>query len=80
MASDAEMWDKARRDLVSGMIELAASAKTERELDFVRSAAEGSISAGLLSPEDGAEIDALASARLDLLHSLDDPEQPDGQS
>ncbi len=65
----AAVWNSARKDLLSALVQLAAAARNEGEVAYVRATARASVEVGLLDPADGETADCLARARLQVLQS-----------
>ena len=60
-------WDRARLDIVNGLILMASKAETEWQATFVLRAARDAQEAGLLSPEEARDITFIAEVRLETL-------------
>ncbi len=75
MDPDIALWIRARGDLLNALIQLAAAARNEREVEYVRATVRAGVEVGLFDPVDGESTDTLARARLQVLQMPGKPSE-----
>ncbi len=75
MDPDIALWIRARGDLLNALIQLAAAARNEREVEYVRATVRAGVEVGLFDPTDGESTDTLARARLQVLQMPSESER-----